>query len=263
VLAPTGRLAHELISMACERPVNISRFMLERAGTSSYYPTSYSVHHHRGDAGEEDGERDSSLPLPSAHPSPPSASRSSSHSCLCLASAICALFDASPHSSLQEIHEMLITYSPNHRTGCNCHSSPHLDYVPPSALFVLNPSHSEICFITNTAPPSSPSSAFSAADLCLEYVFVSLKKQFQWSQWLATLCGATVIKGTLLSEPHRALRRFLCEDIAMMNGTQLLFSNSHTTQQRRELRGVWLFDSPFDEENFFETNIQFAVEGDG
>jgi hypothetical protein len=283
VLAPTGSIAQELISMATERPVNISRFMIDRAGSSSYYPTSYSSssssHHYQSGENQrdiDDSHRSLSSPLHHTTPPPPLSSLSADLplSCLCLASVICELFHDSPHSSLRRVHEKLLTHSINHRSHCfsSSPSSPLLSSHPSHstpALFILNPSLSEICFLTSSLPAphssslSAPHSSLSL-DHRLEYLFVSLERQYQWSEWLTTLCGVTVIKGRLLTDPHRGpVRRFLCQDIAMMNGTPLLCSDSHTAQQRQELLGVWFFDSPFDEDEIFGEALQFLLAGDG
>lgn len=242
VLNPSGVLAQELITISTQP--NISQYLSLKAGSCSFYPTSYISH-----------QLSQSVPLPSPAPSstpshqllsmltgrnrlPSSEQIQSSPSSVI--SSVCRYFHENPQCHLRVLFEKLLTSPPQSMLSSN------------STLFLLNPQHSELCFITLGATPS---------DYRYESLFVSVEKQIEWTEWLTTIHGVTVIDGKFLYDHQRKIRIFLCSDIAIMNGTNLLFSSDHTLHQRQELLGVWLFGSPFDE-NILEST-QFVLHLDG
>ena len=41
IIHPNGEIAHHLIEIASENPINISQYLINHAGTSSYFPITY------------------------------------------------------------------------------------------------------------------------------------------------------------------------------------------------------------------------------
>lgn len=149
---------------------------------------------------------------------------------------VCELFQENPLFHLREIYSRISQVS---------HS-----FSSESTLFIICPHYSEVCFLSQQGATLS---AFS-----LEFLFVSASKQLQWADYLSSLGGLTVIDGILSFDHHRRVRKYVCQDIAIMNGAPLLHSAAHTLSQRQELLGVWLFDSPFDED-ILEGSIEFVL----
>jgi hypothetical protein len=267
VLHPAGSLATELLTIASQD--NISDYVSSKAGSSSLFPTSPFAHHSTETA---------PFDLPSPPPSPlilktASSSESSSRHLLGLlttgpsqkttngststvvavtkpgscgksvASSVCELFHENPHFNLRDIYS---------RLSQAARSFPHTSSSSePTTLFILCPHHSELCFLTQQGPAPS--------DYSLEFLFVDVHKQAQWTDYLSSLGGVTVIEGILSFDHQRRNRTYLCQDIALMNGIPLLLSAKHSLSHRQELLGVWLFDSPFDE-NILESSIEFILE---
>jgi hypothetical protein len=252
VLHPAGPLAAELVTIASQQ--NISEYLCHKAGSSSLFPTSHSASHAT--------TAPLNLPLP---PSPldlrtSSSSESSSRQLLSLltsgtessatkpskrndvVTSVCELFQANPHLTLREIYSK-VSRSSSHPSSASFSSE--------STLFILSPHHSELCFLTKQGP--------SPADCSLEFLFVNVNKQSQWTDYLSSLGGVTVIDGTLSFDHQQRIRKYVCHDIAIMNGNPLLLSAEHSLSQRQELLGVWLFESPFDE-NILEASIEFVLQ---
>lgn len=250
VLNPTGELARELLTIAVQ--ANISQYLSQRAGSSSFFPTSYLPSPQNVEsvtlpspapvsrASSESSTSRQLLSMLTGNSISHSSSQKIEHFTSTIISSVCESFRENPHCHLRVIHDKLLESPPTLIPSSN------------SALFLLSPQYSELCFITAGA---------NSSDYRLEYLFVVIEKQAEWAEWINTLGGVSVIDGKLFYDHQRKIRKFLCHDIAIMNGTDLISSPDYTLRQRQELLGVWLFDSPFDENIL--GSIEFVLDLDG
>lgn len=243
VIHPDGEIAHHLIEIASEEPVNISQYIINRAGTSLYFPTSY-LPYRTPSPGVElaltNGNHldlihsSKSNGLLNSHTTSSSTTTTSSSQLLTdIKMFICTKFHENISLNSIQLLDFITKYS-----------SSFYPLPDDSVILIIIPSHSEVIFIN--------------CNYQVEYLSICANKFLQWNDWLQLQRGVTVIDGKFLTNKQSKIRRYLCEDISIMNGKQLLLLNEYSYNQRKELLGVWFFDSPFDEQMFFSF-VEFTM----
>lgn len=255
VLHPDGELARYLIEIASESPPNISQYMIDRAGTNSYFPTSY-LHHRTPSPGvplaiTNDNHLEVIDPAPiSSFPQPPP-SNQTNHIFVSNYTSPHAPSSSvlSPSQGMSNFNTFLCT---KFKENPSLNSNQMLKLIKRHAA-LLSPLSTDVIMLI--VLPRHSELFFLHANFEIEHLSISSNRVIQWSEWLQNRRDVTIIEGRIINEN---CRRYICQDILILNGKQLLLLNEYSYSQRRELLGVWLFDSPLDEHMFIPF-VEFVV----
>mmetsp|Transcript_12108 Transcript_12108/g.18297 ORF Transcript_12108/g.18297 Transcript_12108/m.18297 type:complete len:482 (-) Transcript_12108:49-1494(-) len=235
-LHPTNSLATHLRAMAHETPLNISKYITQRAGTEFYFPTTYSV-------------RISGLDTPAVKTQQPTITAESTMAHVDETRAATSPLDVLLTAVCQAVE-----------SGCKCSNiedevfrslqgkhgeTLHLECPKSSgerAILVVSPEHGEIYFFHN--------------NFMVQRLTVVDDHQSELREWLRSLPGPTVLDGEIHTANSGSAcnitRSYVCCDVTILNGNKIEDSPHSNLERPEQLStvGAWFFSSPFDDIEF-------------